>query len=184
VEAMRDLGEEYHCILCIGQQADALDFLPGRDEDQKLSSLPSNVTLRTSVQQVELLSKHAHAFITHAGFNSLQESLVAGVPLIAVPQAVDQPANARKIESSGWGRSFFQPMTSVTQSGVVQAIRDVAAQESTFRTAVAAARGGLSGGQVRAAERIMSMAEEWTRTSATAGNNLQRGKDEVHGRHA
>merc|ERR1712110_292925 len=139
-----------------------MGFLTGCDEDQKLSSLPSNITVKTSINQVEMLSKHAHAFITHAGFNSLQESLIAGVPLIAVPQAVDQPANARKIESSGWGRSFLQPMSSVTEAELTEAIRDVAAPDSSFCQAVASASGNLSGGQVRASERIVHMARQWT----------------------
>merc|ERR1711948_120688 len=103
----------------------------------------------------EMLSKHAHAFITHAGFNSLQESLIAGVPLIAVPQAVDQPANARKIESSGWGRSFLQPMDSVSEASLVDAIRDVTSPSSSFRQAVADASGTLSGGHIRASEKIV-----------------------------
>merc|ERR1712039_310770 len=114
------------------------------------------------INQVEMLSQYAHAFITHGGFNSLQESLMAGVPLIAVPQAVDQPANARKIESSGWGRSFLQPMSSITEACLTEAIRDVAAPGSSFCQAVAAASGNLSGGQVRASERIIHMARQWT----------------------
>merc|ERR1712110_1270661 len=136
-----------------------MGFLTGCDEDQKLSSLPSNITVKTSINQVEMLSKHAHAFITHAGFNSLQESLIAGVPLIAVPQAVDQPANARKIESAGWGRSFLQPMSSVTKDALVEAVREVAAEGSPFRAAVADASKGLSQGEVRAAEELISMAQ-------------------------
>lgn len=159
-EAMRELGNEYHCILCIGQQADALDFLMGDSEEEKLSSLPPNVTLRTSIQQVEMLSNHAHAFVTHAGFNSLQESLVAGVPLIAIPQAVDQPANARKIQESRWGRSFLQPMASVTKQSFVEAVKDVAAEGGPFRAALETASEGLSQGEVRAAEILIAMVRE------------------------
>merc|ERR1712137_1048595 len=108
MEAMTRLGDGYHCVVCIGHQADALDFLEGSTKLEKLKTLPSNITLRTTIQQVEMLSKHAHAFVTHAGFNSLQESLIAGVPLIAVPQAIDQPANAHKIVSRGWGCAMWR----------------------------------------------------------------------------
>merc|ERR1712083_618310 len=159
-EAMRELGQEFHCILCIGQQKDALAFLDGEDEETQLSAIPDNMTLRTSIQQVEMLSRHAHAFVTHAGFNSLQESLVAGVPLIAVPQAVDQPANAKKIRSAGWGRAFLQPMTSFTTAALVDAVRDVSAEGSHYQTAVASARQGLAGGELRAAAKIMGMAKD------------------------
>lgn len=78
--------------------------------------------------------------------------------MIAVPQAVDQPANALKIESSGWGRAFLQPMTSVTEAVLMEAMRDVAAEGSPFRAAVATVRDGLAGGEVRAADRVIAMA--------------------------
>merc|ERR1712039_291287 len=104
---------------------------------------------------------YAHAFITHGGFNSLQESLMAGVPLIAVPQAVDQPSNARKIASSGWGRSFLQPMDTVNEASLVGAIRDVAAAGSSFVQAFADAGETLSGGHIRASEKIIDMALKW-----------------------
>merc|ERR1712048_330444 len=68
--AMRNLGEAYHCVLCIGQQADALDFLEGVTEEEKLAQIPKNMTLCTSVHQIEMLTNHAHLFVTHAGFNS------------------------------------------------------------------------------------------------------------------
>merc|ERR1711988_1631424 len=129
---MQQLGDRFHCVLCIGRQPDALDFLEGGDEEEKLAHLPKNMTLRTSVQQVEMLSNHAHVFVTHAGFNSLQESLIAQVPMIAVPQGVDQPANARKIEDAGWGRAFLEPMRTVTPSSLQDALVEAAAEKSPF----------------------------------------------------
>jgi len=51
IAAMRALGDGYHCVLCIGLQADALDFLDGETEEEKLAGLPNNITLCTSVQQ-------------------------------------------------------------------------------------------------------------------------------------
>merc|ERR1711988_993485 len=148
---MQQLGDPFHCVLCIGRQPDALDFLEGGDEEEKLAHLPRNMTLRTSVQQVEMLSNHVHVFVTHAGFNSLQESLIAKVPMIAVPQAVDQPANARRIETAGWGRAFLQPMSTVTKTRLAEALEAVAAEGSSFQEAVAASSESLAGGEVRAA---------------------------------
>jgi len=158
IAMMRALGEGYHCVLCIGQQADALDFLEGENEEDKLEGLPKNMTLRTSVQQVEVLEKHTHVFVTHAGFNSLQESLIAGVPMVALPQAVDQPENARKIEAAGWGHAFLRPMSTVTPTSLANAVAEVVAQDS-FRKAVLDSSTELCGGDVKAAERVVAMAK-------------------------
>lgn len=157
--AMRDLGNDYLCVLCVGHQEDALDFLEGRSEDERLAQIPANVIVRTSVQQVTILSSFVHAFVTHAGFNSLQESLIAGVPLIAVPQAVDQPGNARSIESQGWGRAFLEPMRTLTSSALTAALRDVASDACPYREAVAKAGAALRGGEVRAADRLLDMCD-------------------------
>jgi UDP:flavonoid glycosyltransferase YjiC (YdhE family) len=42
-------------------------------------------------------------FITHAGMGGAVESLWFGVPTVAIPQAVDQFANAAKLEEIGAG---------------------------------------------------------------------------------
>ncbi|XP_030472609.2 UDP-glycosyltransferase 84B1-like [Syzygium oleosum] len=48
--------------------------------------------------QTKVLSHPAIAcFITHCGWNSLLETICAGIPLIAYPQWTDQPANAKLI---------------------------------------------------------------------------------------
>jgi len=152
--AMRRLGDGYLCVVCVGTQPDALDFMDAEGAE----ALPSNVVLRSSVPQVEMLRHHTDAFISHMGFNSMQESLHAGVPLIAVPQAVDQPPNARKAEASGWGQAFLHPMETVTASALEAAIREVSLEGSRYRKAVEATRSQLQGGQVRAADFLMTMA--------------------------
>jgi hypothetical protein len=155
--AMSDLGDHYHCVVCVGTQDDALDFLEGDTEECQLSKVPQNVTVCSFVQQMEMLSNYADVFISHAGFNSLQESLIAGVPLIAVPQAIDQPANARKIEASGWGRAFLQPMSSISASTLAEAVRDVTAEHTSYRKTVASTSSELRDGEVRAADRLFEM---------------------------
>jgi len=151
--AMQCLGAGYQCVLCVGTQSDALDFL----DAGSVEKLPSNVTLRSSVPQVEMLRSHADVFISHAGFNSLQESLFAGVPLIAVPQAVDQPANASRAAASGWARAFLHPMESVTAAALESAIQEVAAEGSPYRKAVTTSQAQLCGGEQRAADRLMKL---------------------------
>uniref|UniRef100_A0A7S0A214 Erythromycin biosynthesis protein CIII-like C-terminal domain-containing protein n=1 Tax=Pyrodinium bahamense TaxID=73915 RepID=A0A7S0A214_9DINO len=152
--AMRDLGDGYHCVLGVGAQADALDFLGAEVE----GDVPGNVSIRSCIQQVEMLNSYADVFVSHAGFNSMQESLMAGVPLIAVPQAMDQPENARKIEVSGWGRAFLEPMTTLTPAALAAAVREVSADASPYLAEVSRVKGQLQGGHQRAADRLLQLA--------------------------
>uniref|UniRef100_A0A7S1QSV9 UDP-glycosyltransferases domain-containing protein n=1 Tax=Alexandrium catenella TaxID=2925 RepID=A0A7S1QSV9_ALECA len=163
--AMRELGEAYFCVLAVGRQPDATDFLLGLD-GEPAEALPGNVALRTFVPQVDMLRCHAGVFITHAGFNSVQESLMAGVPMIAVPQAVDQPANARKIEACGWGRAFLQPMGTVSGPSLAAALRAVSSPGAPYSTRVAKVREQLEGGAVRATERLLELAAKSTACSS------------------
>nr|AUR26626.1 UDP-glucosyltransferase 84K1 [Centella asiatica] len=49
--------------------------------------------------QVQVLAHPAVAcFLTHCGWNSLNETITAGVPVIAFPQWTDQPTNAKLID--------------------------------------------------------------------------------------
>ena len=104
-----------------------------------------------------MLNSYASVFLSHVGFNSLQESLMAGVPLVAVPQAVDQPANAMKVQNCSWGISFLHPMETVTSSAMASALRSLACPSSPCRAAVQAARQHLEGGVERLAEKLLEM---------------------------
>eukprot|EP00439_Symbiodinium_sp_Y106_P032653 s3044_g3.t3 len=154
--AMEELGDDFFCLLSVGKQPDALDFL-GSSEAEIFEHVPSNLLIRGFVPQVDMLNNYTSAFISHAGFNSLQESLMAGVPLVAIPQAVDQPANARKVEQRGWGQAFFKPMETVSSTALAEALRQVCDENSTHRQAVQSARSELAGGAPRLAERLLSM---------------------------
>ncbi|WP_236728544.1 macrolide family glycosyltransferase [Mycolicibacterium obuense] len=69
----------------------------------ELGPIPHWVQVRPRVPQPAVLA-HADAFVTHAGMGSCSEALWFGVPMVALPQAVDQPANADRLEQIGVGR--------------------------------------------------------------------------------
>lgn len=69
----------------------------------QLRPLPSQVLLRPYVPQLAVL-RRAALFITHAGTNGVYESLLAGVPMLMLPQGGDQPLIAEQIEQARLGR--------------------------------------------------------------------------------
>ncbi|CAN6270991.1 unnamed protein product [Urochloa humidicola] len=53
--------------------------------------------------QLEVLAhKATGCFLTHCGWNSTTEAIVAGVPMVAMPRSADQPTTAKYVESA-WG---------------------------------------------------------------------------------
>ncbi len=69
----------------------------GRATDiRDLGLVPDNFTIQSSVPQLELLQK-VDLFITHGGMNSINEGLNYGVPLVIVPQQIEQAFNGRQV---------------------------------------------------------------------------------------
>jgi MGT family glycosyltransferase len=65
----------------------------GKVDLAELAPLPAHVQAARTQPQLDVL-EHADVFVTHAGMGSAAESLWFGVPTVAIPQAVDQFANA------------------------------------------------------------------------------------------
>jgi zeaxanthin glucosyltransferase len=76
--------------------------LGGAETSELPGKLPDNLLVVPFAPQLEMLDK-AVLMITHAGMNSTLESLTAGVPMVAVPIAHDQPGIAARIEWTGTG---------------------------------------------------------------------------------
>jgi UDP:flavonoid glycosyltransferase YjiC (YdhE family) len=60
------------------------------------------VSAHAHVDQLAVL-RRADLFVTHAGFNSVQEGLAAGVPLLLCPQIFEQALNADAVVRQGAG---------------------------------------------------------------------------------
>jgi hypothetical protein len=67
-----------------------------------LGPVPRNFLVQAFVPQLDLLQK-VDLFITHGGMNSVNEALYYGVPLIIVPQQIEQALNGRQVARHGAG---------------------------------------------------------------------------------
>lgn len=65
-----------------------------RIEISELQPIPSNFIVQNRVPQIDLLP-HVDLFISHGGVNSILESLYFGVPLLIIPQQIEQAINGR-----------------------------------------------------------------------------------------
>ncbi len=74
----------------------------GRTPPEALQPLPPGVLARAEVDQLAVL-RRADLFVTHAGFNSVQEGLAAGLPLVLCPQTFEQAMNADVVVAHGAG---------------------------------------------------------------------------------
>ena len=99
-------------MLSIGDQLDP----------EQIGPLPNNTILVQRAPQLELL-KRASVCITHAGLNTVLESLTQGVPLVAIPVTVDQPGVAARIAEKKTGR--FVPLKELNISRLSLLLDDV-----------------------------------------------------------
>lgn len=123
----------------------------GRQTDLNGLNVPDNVTLRPHVAQLEIL-KHAAVFITHAGLNSVHEGLYFGVPLLLVPQQMEQLVTALQIEKLGAGLTLQDGAQPSELRAAVQRLLDT----PSYRAASARAGETLrsAGGAQAAADAI------------------------------
>lgn len=74
--------------------------LGGRRVPEMFSDLPGNLLIVGNAPQLELL-KRAQIVISHAGPNTVLETLMQGTPLLALPMTLDQPAVAARLAALG-----------------------------------------------------------------------------------
>jgi MGT family glycosyltransferase len=79
-------------VLSVGDQVDP----------KKIGPVPNNAIIVKQAPQLELL-KQASVCITHAGLNTVLESLAQGVPQVAIPVTYDQPGVAARIADKQTG---------------------------------------------------------------------------------
>ncbi|OMC00965.1 oleandomycin glycosyltransferase [Mycobacterium sp. NS-7484] len=135
-------GEGWRLVLAVGRA--------------EMGAVPSWVQVQESVPQPAVLQR-ADCFITHAGMGSCTEGLWFGVPMVAIPQAVDQPANAARLESIGVGRHLYDPLPSVAQ--IRDAVLGITADQQTrLRLDAISAEIHAHGGPGHAADAVEDVA--------------------------
>ena len=87
---------------CAGLRVQLVLSLGGGLNPARLGVLLGDPFVVSYAPQLQLL-KRAAAVITHAGLNTVLESLAEGVPLVAIPQGNDQPGVAARVAAKGVG---------------------------------------------------------------------------------
>ncbi|GAA0479430.1 macrolide family glycosyltransferase [Streptomyces stramineus] len=135
----------WHVVLQIGKYTDA----------RELGNIPPDVEVRSWVPQRTILEQ-ADAFVTHAGMGGCGEGLLAGVPMIAVPQGAEQFMNADRLVELGVARRID------TADATAEALRSalfalVTDAEVARRSARLRAATRAEGGTARAADLVEQM---------------------------
>lgn len=135
----------YQVLLSIGS----------KNDPAALGPLPGNVLVRPFVPQVAVLQRAA-AFVTHAGMNSVQESLYFNVPLALVPQQIEQRLVARRVVQLGAGLMSAKP---TVPAGELRTMVERLLTEPGFKTQAARIGESLrqAGGTPRAVDELLAL---------------------------
>lgn len=112
---------------CVGLDAQLVISLGGGMSPEILPTLPGAPLVVSYAPQLELLKKAALT-ITHAGLNTVLESLTNGVPAVAIPITNDQPGVAARIVWAGVGEMV--PIPHLTVANLKSEIHKVLTQDS------------------------------------------------------
>lgn len=124
----------------------------GGNIDAAAAHFPGTPIVVSYAPQRELLSRAALT-LTHAGLNTVLDSLSFGVPLVAVPITFEQPAIAARIRWTGAGEII--PQGRLTPALARRVIRQVLENPSYREKALTIARSiSASGGVERAASLV------------------------------
>jgi len=121
-----------------------------------LGTLPDNFIVRNFVPQLEILER-ADAFITHGGLNSVHESLVYAVPMLVLPQQVEQGVVALEVEKheAGIALATAPPYKTPSVESLREKLNTILASDK-YKTNAAKLGQTLTtaGGYLRAADEI------------------------------
>jgi len=146
----------FHCIAeaCVGLDAQLVIALGGSSAEL-LKGLPGEPLVVEYAPQLELLKK-ATLTITHAGLNTVLESLSNGVPMVAIPITNDQPGVGARLAWAGAGEVV--PLSRLSVPRLQAAIQQVLTLDSYRQNASQLQAAIASAGGVRYAADIVEQA--------------------------
>ncbi len=128
----------------------------GRLPPETLEPLPPGVRAHAHVDQLAVL-RRADLFLTHGGFNSVQEGLAAGVPMLLCPQMFEQALNADVVVRQGAGMRVRTATADSIRDAAATLLVDRAYREAAQRLAAELRAGQRMGDAV---ELVASLARE------------------------
>jgi len=143
----------YQIVMSVGKQTDIDD----------LGAIPQNIHVYPWVPQLKVL-QHTDLFISHGGMNSINESLYFNVPLLMVPQQIEQAYSARRIQQLGAGRCLRPGKVSPQR---LQSMVESMLANPAYQTGAAALGESVrAGGHQRAAQLILDHIHGRAQTNA------------------
>jgi MGT family glycosyltransferase len=142
----------YIAEACVGLDVQLVISLGNSLNSESMTNLPGNPLVVNYSPQLELLKK-ASLTITHAGLNTVLESLSNCVPMVAIPIANDQPGIAARLAWTGTGE--FIPLSRLSVPRLQSVIQRVLT-ENSYKSNVSRLQAAIqrSGGVSRAADII------------------------------
>jgi len=137
---------------CAGLPVQLVIAHGGGLDQQAVASLAGEPIVVSYAPQVEVLKKCALT-LTHAGLNTILDTLSQGVPAIAVPITFEQPAIAARLLWVGAG--YRIPPAKLEPGGLRGRIRELLEDRSTKSAAVRIAGSMRGAGGVQAAAEII-----------------------------
>ena len=124
----------------------------GRLSPEQAARLPGSPLVHDFLPQ-EAVLKEVDLVVTHAGFNTVMETLTEGLPMVALPLAFDQPAVGARVAKAGVGEVVKPRRASAAR--LEEAIAKVLETPSyRARSGVLAQEIANAGGAARAADLI------------------------------
>jgi len=145
------------CLQAFDQQPWQVVLAHGKHVDAAaLGAVPQNFLFAPYVPQLEVLQQTS-VFVTHGGMNSVMESLYFGVPVVVVPQIIEQEKTAQRCAELGLGIALDpNDLTAETLRAAVEQVHHT----PTFRERVLAMQQTVraAGGYQRAVDAISNFA--------------------------